>query len=179
MPRARGRAPANPFWAYSLRLYRRPGVAAACIGLQDRLGVDVNVLLFCLWAAACGRTLSPAALKLAVGLSRVWTANVVAPLRGTRRFLKPLALPRLRADVARVELAAERVEQDFLRRLVPHVGRAAAGTRHGGDRALTNLVRYAQHWARPPRAADVDDLRRIIGVAFPDADLNGVRQRFR
>ncbi len=33
-------------------LYRQPGVADACIALQDECGVDVNVLLFFLWLAA-------------------------------------------------------------------------------------------------------------------------------
>jgi len=40
-------SPADRFWAFSLALYGKPGVAPALLGLQDRLGVDVNLLLFC------------------------------------------------------------------------------------------------------------------------------------
>ena len=37
----------NPFWNYSLALYARAEVAKTCLALQDRLGLDVNLLLFC------------------------------------------------------------------------------------------------------------------------------------
>ncbi len=160
--RARG---ANPLWTYSLRLYKRPGVAPACIALQDRLGVDVNLLFFCLWMAASGRRLTPATLRLAAGFARVWTTNVVGPLRGTRRFLKPLDLPKLRGAVAQVELAAERAEQDLLVRLAPR----PAG-RHQGDgaqQAMENLARYAGYWRKRPRPADRRDVLRILRAAFP------------
>ena len=40
------------FWQFSLDFYARPGVADACLELQDRAGVDVNVLFFVLYLAA-------------------------------------------------------------------------------------------------------------------------------
>ena len=166
MARRAARSTANPLWTYSLRLYRRPGVAPACIALQDRLGVDVNLLFFCLWMAAAGRKLTPATLRLAASLARVWTSNVVGPLRGTRRFLKPLELPKLRGAVAQVELAAERAEQDLLVRLAPR-----AAERHKGDaaqQAMENLARYSAYWRKPPRAADRRELLRIVRAAFPE-----------
>ncbi len=170
MPPARGpRSSANPFWAYSLRLYRKPGVAAACLGLQDRLGVDVNLVLFCLWMGANGQTMTPAAMRLAAGLSRVWTVNVVAPLRGVRRFLKPLELPQFRGAVARVELAAERVEQDVLWRIAPRGMRTARRSRGDARYAAANLARYIGYWPRGPRAADRKALGDILQAAFPAA----------
>src|SRR6185437_6790150 len=140
----------NPLWTYSLRLYRRSGVAPACIALQDRLGVDVNLLFFCLWMAASNRSLTPATLRLAAGLARVWSTNVVGPLRGTRRFLKPLELPKLRGTVAQVELAAERAEQDLLFRLAPPPSRGRPPDAAG--RAMDNLARYAGYWRKRPSA---------------------------
>ena len=41
----------SPFWRFSLRFYRQPRVADACIALQEEAGVDVNLLLFLLWHA--------------------------------------------------------------------------------------------------------------------------------
>ncbi|HTY69964.1 MAG TPA: TIGR02444 family protein [Alphaproteobacteria bacterium] len=155
---------ANPLWTYSLRLYKRPGVAPACIALQDRLGVDVNLLFFCLWMAASGRRLTPATLRLAAGLARVWTTNVVGPLRGTRRFLKPLGLPKLRGAVAQVELAAERAEQDLLIRLAPPSRRPAVDA---AQHAMENVARYSAYWRKRPRPADRRDLLRILRAAFP------------
>ena len=166
MARRVGAAKSNPLWTYSLRLYRRPGVAPACIALQDRLGVDVNLLFFCLWMAASGRHLTPATLRVAAGLARVWTTNVVGPLRGTRRFLKPLELPKLRRAVMQVELAAERAEQDLLYRLAPRA--PARPPRDAAGLAAANLASYAAYWRKPPRAADRRELLRILRAAFPD-----------
>ena len=53
-------AAGSPFWRFSLKFYRQPQVAEACIALQDGAGIDVNLLLFLLWQAAEGRTLAVA-----------------------------------------------------------------------------------------------------------------------
>jgi len=166
MAHGTGRRATNPLWTYSLRLYRRPGVAPACIALQDRLGVDVNLLFFCLWMARSGRTLTPGTLRLAAGLARVWTMNVVGPLRDTRRFLKPLELPKLRGAVAAVELAAERAEQDLLVRLALRAPKVPP--RDAAGHALENLARYAAYWRKAPRAVDRRDVLRIVRAAFPE-----------
>ena len=42
----------NAFWKFSLAVYATPGVAGECLAVQESLGVDVNVLLFCAWLAA-------------------------------------------------------------------------------------------------------------------------------
>ncbi|MGE4220898.1 MAG: TIGR02444 family protein, partial [Alphaproteobacteria bacterium] len=41
-------------WPFSLSVYARPGVAEACLALQARRGLDVNLLLWCGWRAAVG-----------------------------------------------------------------------------------------------------------------------------
>jgi len=40
------------FWRFSLAFYARPGMADALIALQDRAGLDVNLMLFALWRGA-------------------------------------------------------------------------------------------------------------------------------
>ncbi|MFB3151067.1 MAG: TIGR02444 family protein, partial [Alphaproteobacteria bacterium] len=47
--------PDNPCWDFALVVYRRDGVAEACLALQESQGVDVNVLLFCCWLGESGR----------------------------------------------------------------------------------------------------------------------------
>ena len=53
---AESKKQASPFWRFSLRIY--PAVADTCLELQDRFGVDVNVLLFLLFAARNGQRYS-------------------------------------------------------------------------------------------------------------------------
>ena len=78
----------STFWSFTLGLYGKPGVAPALIGLQDRLGLDVNMLLYCCWAGADGRVLSRDDLKAVEAVAEPWQSEVVRPLRALRRRLK-------------------------------------------------------------------------------------------
>lgn len=112
------------FWRFSLAVYRRPGVAAACLALQDECGLDVNLLLFCLFQARRGRALNAADLRRAMRRAAPIQAGIIAPLREARRALKrqagladralAAAASRLRRALLRHELAAEHFEQAVL-----------------------------------------------------------------
>ena len=112
---------ASPFWRFSLRIYGTPGVPAACLTLQDGSGVDVNVLLFGLFAASQGRQLAPADVTAIATAIEPWKLQAVVPLRGVRRFLKETPagfeaqdIPALRQRVKMMELEAERLQQEVL-----------------------------------------------------------------
>jgi uncharacterized protein (TIGR02444 family) len=111
----------SPFWRFSLQFYRMPGVADACIALQDEAGVDVNLLLFLLWNASLGRQLSGADVEDLERRIAEWRDGVVIPLRDLRRKLKsPPALiekgaaEAFRTRIKQVELEAERLQQEAL-----------------------------------------------------------------
>jgi uncharacterized protein (TIGR02444 family) len=130
----------NPFWAWSLRFYKRPGVAPACLALQDRAGVDVNLLLFCLWSGGRRLALNRATMNKALHTSRDWSGSVVQPLRSVRRALEgPVQsskmLQRFRRRVAALELEGERLQQDRLHALVRDMPpiRADAGALAAGN----------------------------------------------
>lgn len=111
----------DAFWRFSLAVYRRPGVAQACLALQDRCGLDVNLLLFCLFAARRGQVLTPRVLRQAMARATPIQRGIIAPLREARRALKrqaeladpalAAAAKKLRASILRHELAAEHFEQ--------------------------------------------------------------------
>jgi uncharacterized protein (TIGR02444 family) len=119
----------NPFWNFSLAVYARPGVADACLALQDSHSLDVNLLLFCLWYAIHGSDgLTEDDVRRALTSTRPWQDEVVRQLRTLRRRLKtdPAGMPSAAAGAFRrrlqeTELAAERIEQDQLFALA-HVG---------------------------------------------------------
>lgn len=107
------------FWNFSLSLYARPGVEAACLGLQDEQGLDVNLVLLAAWAANNGRSLDePSATRLRA-VSEPYQALVMQPLREARRGLATaLAATSLEAmaddhrrRLKRLELDLERLEQ--------------------------------------------------------------------
>src|SRR5262249_60281859 len=62
----------SPFWRFSLRFYRQPDVADACIALQDGCGVDVNILLFFLWLATARRRVPPDAAQAVCAKAGPW-----------------------------------------------------------------------------------------------------------
>jgi len=143
-------------WDWAAAAYARPGVAPACLVLQDEHGQNVPLLLAALWAAREGRALD---LKSAVWLTRDWETAVVSPLRAARRALK-LPAPAfddpsreaLRSRVKSVELDAERLLLEALEGLSVF----GAGERLDPETALSAA---ASHYAdcagldAPPPAA--------------------------
>ena len=124
----------SPFWRFSVKFYGMPGVAPACIELQDQAKVDVNVLFFLLWNATRSRALNAdevAKVEAAIG---PWREMAVVPIRNIRRALKSPP-PVLSADTAegfrtrikQVELEAERLQQEALFQMAERgAGRPAA-----------------------------------------------------
>lgn len=119
---------ADALWAFSLRVYALPEVAEACLSLQDRYGIDVNLLLFCCWA---GRALDEADFDMADAAVATWRRDVVEPLRAVRRGLSSVSSESarvVRRHVKDAELAAERVAQSLIVGAVPVLpGPAAPG----------------------------------------------------
>lgn len=119
----------NPFWRFSLRIYAAPGVAAECLSLQDKFGLDVNVLLFAAWLGVSrGVRLEPSDLQCIDQIVAPWSAEVVRPLRLVRQKLKMMTeiidpeVQTLRKQIADSELFSERIEQALLYRLAETFG---------------------------------------------------------
>jgi uncharacterized protein (TIGR02444 family) len=105
----------NPFWQFSLRVYEDSQVAETCLMLQDTLGVDVNLLLYCAWRGYCGELMSSGRLQEAEEGVQQWRDRVVEPLRSLRRELQGLrGVESVREQVKAAELEAERVQQELL-----------------------------------------------------------------
>ena len=115
----------SEFWDFSLRFYARPGVAATCLELQDQAGADINVVLYLFFLASRCRRLDAAETARLDAAVAVWREQVVRPLRAVRRSLKTMltqpddAISRLRDDIKRSELAAEKFQQHTIERLFP------------------------------------------------------------
>ncbi|WP_295849591.1 TIGR02444 family protein [Tardiphaga sp.] len=104
-----------------LRIYERPGVAEACLRLQDDAGADVILVLMTAFAAQRGIPLSSSDLDAMVAHCRPWRETVIDRLRQLRTDLKtgPEPAPNdatetLRAQIKASELCAERIENDML-----------------------------------------------------------------
>jgi len=133
---------ANPLWDFSLRVYARPGVEAWLLYLQDELGADCNVLLGLAWQASEGRTLDTAQLTALLEHSDIAQRQCLKPLRTLRRDVKTLAAAdTLYREVKALELAAERWQQDGLRRLLASANKSPAALS-----ALELALEYSQRY---------------------------------
>jgi uncharacterized protein (TIGR02444 family) len=153
----------SPFWRFSLRFYRRPGVADACIALQDECGVDVNMLLFLLWLAGDKKQLSPLSARAVCEQALLWRDDVVAPLRAVRRKLKggstlveAATAELFRTKIKGIELESERLEQEALFAMAPRIEINAAESVDAAARA--NVLAYEEVAARAFTPAAVEIL---------------------
>jgi uncharacterized protein (TIGR02444 family) len=169
MSRSEGPTPSrqSPFWRFSLKFYAVPGVAPACVELQDRARVDVNVLFFLLWNATQYRALGEAEVTELDRMVGEWRNMTVIPLREMRRALKappsviaPDVAEDFRTRVKAVELEAERLQQEAM---------------HG----LFQSGRFGRPAASPAAAAQssVDAYQAVLGP-FPPQPLEFVLSAF-
>jgi uncharacterized protein (TIGR02444 family) len=165
---SQGSSQGSPFWRFSLRLYRAPGVGDACIALQEEAGVDVNLLLFLLWQATEERVLTAADVKALDDTIGGWRDTAVIPLRNVRRALKsspglvdPSTAEAFRTRIKAVELEAERLQQEAMYAL-------AAASPAGRD--VTSPVDAAR--------ANVAAYEAMRAVAFPKAAVDAVLTAF-
>jgi uncharacterized protein (TIGR02444 family) len=173
--------PLNPFWDYAVELYPKEGVEAACLELQQRHSVDVNIVLLCCWLGHRGVVADEAVLARIADVAGIWQEEVVRPLRAVRSRLKSaLTMPQpgsvaarwpelagaLRQRVLALEIDGERLEQLLLTEFTARLGPAAAP---GVALASANLARY---WRFGP--ADRVGLATLLQAAFPDVPASEV-----
>lgn len=177
---------AHPFWDFSLAVYGTEGVAPACIALQERCGVDVNVLLFCVWVGASGRgTLPPTDLAAGVGAVASWNREAVCGLRAVRRWMKEAKTgvkrdlsEALRRRIVEIEVACEHAEQLALGRAVDRPIRSPPpGADQCAADAANNCALYLHYLGAAPSDADRRDLVTILVAALPAVSPKALVER--
>lgn len=137
------------FWDWSVERYKAEGVAPKLLHLQDRLDLNVNILLWCLWCAAYFEPLPDLALRKAIDLTERWRRDVTGALRTARRALKSpphqadaASAAALRETIKNTEILAEKIEQDMLARLAQETLKRTDGP-DALAQARRNLTAYA------------------------------------
>lgn len=167
--------PEHPFWDFALRVYGAPGVSAACLGLQERHGIDVNLMLFCLWLGHSDRgAMTEPEILAALAATDRWHRTVVKGLRLVRRALKerfpdaPADLrEQLRGEIQKTEINAEHLEQLMLVAAVPREPSRAALPAEARARDVAESVRqYLAVLEIRFEPRDVVDFAHVLGKAF-------------
>jgi uncharacterized protein (TIGR02444 family) len=149
--------------------------------LQDDHGLDVNLLLWCLWCA--GRYEAPPefVVRKAVDLTRRWSSDITATIRSVRRALKEppaqasaSAAQELRERLKAAELIAEKIEQDMLEEIAnANLARLSEGA-GAAARARKTLASYVRMTGAAKTAGfSVSLLESLIELTFPASESDG------
>ncbi|MBL4905931.1 MAG: TIGR02444 family protein [Sneathiella sp.] len=171
--------PPCDLWDFAIKLYSEDAVSEACLALQDRMKIDVNLLLFCVWVAASGReTLTEQELEEGIASASGWQSNVVDPLRAMRRYLRSPENNidnRLASDLRRIisdsEIYSERLELQMLGKLIDRPVTSSFGGKECADAAAENLLSYMSRVTDRLEDEDRKDLLVIWQTAFPSANV--------
>ena len=140
----------SSFWDWSLEHYQQKAVSSTLLKLQDDAGLNVNLLLWCLWCARDYEQIPELVLRKAHDLTSRWSADLAISLRQVRRALK--SPPKqadadkakaLREVIKKAELSAEEIEQLMLENLAEENLKPVGDTVGYEQRARRNLVSYA------------------------------------
>ena len=172
------------FWDFSVRVYGQPGVADACLALQNQHGLDVNLLLYCCWIGGSRGAIRDSDLKSAFEFSATWSANVVRPLREVRSWMKTAGHPsdcipradsmEVRADVKATELAAERLQQIGLESLSEPAPEQPLPADQQLEATVSNLTGYLALMNLDRGQASSDDLATVVTAAIPASSYDTV-----
>lgn len=158
------RIPTQTLPAYSGWLYAGNEVPAACLLLQDELGLDVNLVLWCLYAGARGTTLTEEMIATADAACAPWRANVVRPLREVRRWLKT-AGPE--AQALRKQVLAQEIDSEWHQQGLIDAAVALGEHPPSSWIAASNLAAYLR-WAKlTPTVAATEAVRTLLASAYP------------
>ncbi len=174
----------SDFWDFSVRTYSQPGVEAACLALQNRHELDVNLLLYCCWIGASRGPLAETDLTAALEFSATWSTNVVRPLREARSWMKTTGcqserLPRtdcmnVRAAIKATELAAERLQQIGLEALSEPKPARPLPADEQLEATVSNLTRYLSRMNLGRLQISSSDLATVVTAAIQTSSYDTV-----
>lgn len=163
---------------FALTLYAHEGVPQACLHLQNRHDLDVPVVLFAAFVGAARRqTLTASDVEAARARVDAWHHEVVRALRAVRQRLKtgPAPAPtditaRLRSQVQKIEIDAEKIELDELDALTAELelkSASASATQCATAAIETVIATYSR------TALDNEDRQAIDTIASAAAGCQG------
>lgn len=144
----------SDLWTWAVAAYEAPGVAEACLSLQDHNEQNVPLLLWTAWVAVTGRRPDEETVEAACDAARAYDTVITAQLRAIRRTLKA-PIPDVDNDhreALRQQVKA--LERDAERRLMLELESLTPAPSGAPRRAIDGLAETARLWSRiVPRPA--------------------------
>ena len=170
---------AQAFWSFSCGLYRQPKVQSALLRLQRRHGININVILWCLWLGVSGyRRLTLSQMQECLDHVYLWHDRIVCGLRLLRQHIPKRDGRRVLRDmVLDYEVEAERIEQSFLVARMVWFKRVQVGSsRTQCQRACHHLATYFQAMGVCIGRRNQADLMSVLQALFNTLSADWVQQ---
>ena len=164
----------HPFWQFSCQIYDQ--AKEELLHLQNRHGLNINILLFCIWFTITYHTnLSKTDIKHILTMIHIWHERIILPLRRLRD-----SLPRteseswqqvLRNEILNTELSAEYIEQSLILSCVrekPIRNRKKLALQ--ASLAYRNILTYSQILYISLDQMDFQSLSSLFQIVFPTLD---------
>lgn len=108
----------NPFWKFSIDVYKNKSIKQLCLRFQDKEGVNVNLILLACWLSFAVEPLLESEFKTACRSVSNWQKKVTQPLRKIRQYLKTQSersgLKTFYQLILDNEIQSESYQQDYL-----------------------------------------------------------------
>lgn len=164
------------FWDFSVRTYKCDGIAAICLSLQNRYGVDVNQLFFSCWYGFMYGEFSEETFTTVIEFSDEWASNIVIPLREVRTWMKPAVInddripteagDKLREQIKKVELESEKLQEQILESLVITQPMEDLNENQKKEAATKNIIRYLKELDIELNDLLNSDINRILSAGI-------------
>jgi len=173
--------PSHPFWEFSLATYPQTAVKQGCLALQERVGMNVNIILFICWLAKTGRgrLQKDDFIKIARLLNR-WHLSITQCLRHMRRLVAKAFMPTTIQTCKQVlltnELAAEQIEQLMLANYFTQLIATQRTTLQKATDAVISISTYAKSLGIAYTTQDSQAIEQILMHIFPKIATNDLKQ---
>lgn len=163
----------NPFWQFSVNLYKNEPVKYACLYLQNTQDININLLLFLLWVAKTTRgAVSEKQLTQISDRLDYWHNTITMPLRKirTKDILQVEQYRRVRRSVLSVELFSDQLEQAILYEYGYNLAKHPFETRQQLSDAVKSLKAFSHFYKFIWHQISQQQLVTLLRFVFEDIE---------
>ena len=170
--------PDSELWSFSEQTYALPEVENICLKLQNDYDADINIILYCIWAAQQSVVLNEDDARLLIKTTEPWQQNILKPLRDARKMMKQhiIAMPSNMLDqtvsnIGEMELHAEHMSQLALEKIINFKNNANKTETSTIKCAITNLSIYCQQLESVSKISELtEEFSNLLNAIFQDPE---------
>lgn len=160
------------FWRYSVKLYSKKAVEQACLLLQDEHGLNVNIVLYCLYHAVNNRGLiSTHEFESLASHIDAFHKKITHQLRHVRTLWKKrrksLSSTLIYQELFHIELAAEQIEQAIITETMLPIAQRNRSEKEKLNDCLVSLNNYFEQKKIKLNTHTRHAVNTLIQYAFP------------